>query len=149
MCAVSHNCPLLGRNNETGDAPAAQARPWAPQFGPSVPPINNRHFITHACWRMGPRDSVCVAALFHCERARVTFCLERKAETVLQRKRPFASSCDCASGILRPSAGAAMHIQQPFTPLKRPSKAAVKCETWGGRAEGDALRHLADPLAAP
>ena len=78
-------------------------RPWAPQFGPSVPPINNRHFITHACWRMGPRDSVCVAALFHCERARVTFCLERKAETVLQRKRPFASSCDCASGILRPS----------------------------------------------
>ena len=41
MCAVSHNCPLLGRNNETGDAPAAQARPWAPQFGPSVPLINN------------------------------------------------------------------------------------------------------------
>ena len=49
---------------------------------------------------------------------------------------------------VRPSAGAAMHIQQPFTPLKRPSKAAVKCETWGGRAEGDAPRHLADPVAA-
>ena len=41
-----------------------------------------------------------------------------------------------ASASFRPSAGAAMHIQPPFTPLKRPSKAAVKCETWGGRAGG-------------
>ena len=147
MCAVSRNCPLLGRNNETGGA--AQA------LGPAIWPqraTNQQHtgilLLTHAGCR-GPRDRIGVGPRSPIVSGHVPFCHTRKAETVLQRKRPFASSCDCASGILRPSAGAAMHIQQPFTPLKRPSKAAVKCETWGGRAEGDALRHLADPLAAP
>ena len=36
------------------------------------------------------------------------------------------------------AASAAMHVQQqPFTPVKRPSKAAVKCETWGEEREGE------------
>ena len=73
--------------------PAAQ--PSGPGRGRLATNQQYPDILLYSAWRGKWAHSPCIV------NERIIFCLAGKAETVLQRKRPFAS-CDCASGILFP-----------------------------------------------
>ena len=96
MCAVSRNCPLLGRNNEAGAAAMAQAQP----FGLGMPLINN--IVTFYIIVVQTTASCAPTPVVKNER--VNFLPRWKGGNSCAKEASIRilPSCDCASAILLP-----------------------------------------------